>query len=69
MSDNEAVIRKPLMSGHCASGGTDYNNAAHERCQRNGGFQRANPKREFQPCPCPATTWVPSSSSAAGAVT
>lgn len=42
------VIRKPLMSGHCAVG----NKASHERCQRNGGFQRANPLKEFQPCPC-----------------
>lgn len=49
----EAIIRKPLMSGHCASGGTDYTNASHERCQRNGGYQRANPQKEFQPCPCP----------------
>lgn len=44
----EAVIRQPLMSGHCAVGGT-----GHERCQRNGGGQRANPQRIFQPCPCP----------------
>lgn len=50
---SEAFIRKPLMSGHCASGGADLSNASHERCQKNGGFQRANPKREFQPCPCP----------------
>lgn len=44
----EAVIRQPLMSGHCAVGGT-----GHERCQRNGGGQRANPQCIFQPCPCP----------------
>jgi hypothetical protein len=43
----EAVIRQPLMSGHCSVGGT-----GHERCQRNGGGQRANPARLFQPCPC-----------------
>lgn len=43
----EAVIRQPLMSGHCSVGGT-----GHERCQRNGGGQRANPQRIFQPCPC-----------------
>lgn len=43
----EAVIRQPLMSGHCAVGGN-----GHERCQRNGGGQRANPGRIFQPCPC-----------------
>lgn len=51
------TIRKPLMSGHCAShAGKDSLSkqefAAHDRCQRNGGGQRANPKREFQPCPC-----------------
>lgn len=44
----EAIIRRPLMSGHCVIG----NEAGHERCQRNGGGQRANPAREFQPCPC-----------------
>lgn len=41
----EATIRRPLKSGHCSTAG-------HERCQRNGGFQRANPAKEFQPCPC-----------------
>lgn len=42
------ILRRPLMSGHCAVG----SGASHERCQRNGGFQRANPLKEFQPCPC-----------------
>lgn len=53
MSEIEAVIRKPLMSGHCSSGGSDLTSAGHQKCQRNGGYQRANPAREFQPCPCP----------------
>lgn len=44
----DAKIRKPLMSGHCSVG----NEGAHERCQRNGGGQRANPEKMFQPCPC-----------------
>jgi hypothetical protein len=50
----EAQIRQPLMSGHCSSMGRVSENgiAAHERCQRNGGGQRANPQRIFQPCPC-----------------
>lgn len=43
------VIRRPLMSGHCAVG----NESGHEMCNRNGGGQRANPLREWQPCPCP----------------
>lgn len=52
------VIRKPLMSGHCASHSTheelsEAQAASHQRCVNNGGGNRANPKREFQPCPCP----------------
>lgn len=48
----EAIIRKPLMSGHCAFMGRESPNgrAAHARC---AGGQRANPAGEFQPCPCP----------------
>lgn len=51
----EATIRKPLMSGHCAHFPLDTENGrrSHERCQRNGGGQRANPQKMFQPCPCP----------------
>lgn len=52
------IIRKPLMSGHCAThvGRDDLSemqSASHERCVRNGGGNRANPLKEFQPCPCP----------------
>lgn len=51
------TIRKPLMSGHCAShiGHADLSEAqaaSHSRCVNNGGGNRANPQREFQPCPC-----------------
>lgn len=42
------------MSGHCAfmSRNTEQGRAAHERCHAQGGGNRANPKKEFQPCPC-----------------
>ena len=54
----EAVIRKPLMSGHCANARFNHDatkmsaqgREAHARC---AGGQRANPAHEFQPCPCP----------------
>lgn len=51
------VIRKPLMSGHCASHRTgdtlsEAQAISHDRCVRNGAGQRANPAKEFQPCPC-----------------
>lgn len=45
-------MRKPMMSGHCANPATDNPTASHERCQRMGGGNRANPRKEYQPCPC-----------------
>lgn len=47
----EVAIRKPLMSGHCAHMGqvSPAGKTAHARC---AGGQRANPAKEFQPCPC-----------------
>ena len=44
------VIRTPLMSGFCAFPQTKDPEASHARC---AGGQRANPRKEFQPCPCP----------------
>lgn len=38
------------MSGHCAFPETDNPERSHARCP---GYSRANPKKEFQPCPCP----------------
>ena len=42
----QQTIRQPLMSGFCAH---PTDNTSHERC---GGGQRANPQKQFQPCPC-----------------
>lgn len=39
-------MRKPMMSGWCGS----ESPGSHERCP---GYNRANPAKEFQPCPCP----------------
>lgn len=52
------IIRKPLMSGHCAGHAAKPDLSplaieAHARCDRNGGGNRANPLKEWQPCPCP----------------
>ncbi len=52
------VVRRPLMSGHCSAHDkqhtlSEQGAASHERCDRNGGGNRANPAKEFQPCPCP----------------
>ena len=49
----EPYIRRPLKSGHCAHGGVNpvTGETGCERCKRNGGYQRANPEHEFQPCP------------------
>lgn len=55
------VVRLPLMSGHCSTHRTqpmgqpltDYAAQSHERCNRNGAGNRANPWHEYQPCPCP----------------
>ncbi len=54
MNEDE-VIRKPLLSGWCSTVSTDpvTGETSHERCERLGGGQRANPAKEFQPCPCP----------------
>lgn len=51
----DETIRRPLMSGHCAhpSKNEETGETSHERCHRQGGGQRANPTKEFQPCPCP----------------
>lgn len=38
------------MSGHCAHPATDTPQKSHERCP---GGNRANPGKEFSPCPCP----------------
>lgn len=46
----------PMLSGHCATPSTVSATDAltsHERCQRNGGGNKARPSKEFQPCPCP----------------
>ena len=43
-------MKRPMMSGHCAH--PAVNEDSHARCHRQGGGQRANPEKEFQPCPC-----------------
>lgn len=40
-------MRSPLMSGHCGAPSP----GSHERCEKMGAGQRANPDHEFQPCP------------------
>jgi len=40
------------MSGHCSTPQTANPAASHERCARMGGGMRANPAKEFAPCPC-----------------
>lgn len=52
------IIRRPLMSGHCGGHSeratlSDAQAESHAHCVRNGGGNRANPLKEFQPCPCP----------------
>lgn len=52
------IIRKPLMSGHCAGHAlavdlSEQSALAHARCDANGAGNRANPLKEWQPCPCP----------------
>jgi hypothetical protein len=42
-------MRAPMMTGHCAF----HSTGSHERCERMGAGQRANPSKEFTPCPCP----------------
>jgi hypothetical protein len=46
-------MRDPQMSGHCAFPETTNPDESHERCQRQGAGSRANPEKEFMPCPCP----------------
>lgn len=53
----EATIRRPLMSGHCGGhkGRVPASEQAKQSCARclgNGAGNRANPQREYQPCPC-----------------
>lgn len=43
-------MRRPMMSGFCATPQTVNPEESHARCR---GGNRANPAREFQPCPCP----------------
>lgn len=45
-------MKRPLMSGHCLNPQTEQPHLSHERCQAQGGGNRANPEKEFQPCPC-----------------
>ena len=45
-------MRKPMLSGHCHFPSTDNPDGSHELCHVQGGGNRANPNREFQPCPC-----------------
>lgn len=51
-------MRRPLMSGHCnfpathLSGGRPAGQHSHERCQAMGAGTKANPDKEWQPCPC-----------------
>ena len=42
------VIRRPLMSGHCAFPQSANPDESHARCK---GYSRANPDKIFQPCP------------------
>lgn len=49
MTDVEAFIREPLMSGHCNFPQTRDPEVSHARCK---GGQRANPQRTYQPCGC-----------------
>lgn len=41
-----------LMSGHCAFPTTSNPEKSHERCDLHGGGSKANPRKEFVPCPC-----------------
>lgn len=43
---------KPMMSGHCSFPQTAEPRLSHERCTRNGAGSKANPRKEFFPCPC-----------------
>lgn len=49
-------MRKPELSGHCRfPQHKDFNGGpeeSHQRCIDGGEGNRANPAKEFQPCPC-----------------
>lgn len=45
-------MRPAMMSGHCQTPQTENPELSHGRCQRNGGGNTANPRKEFGPCPC-----------------
>jgi|SRR6478735_3221672 len=45
-------MRKPMMSGHCATPSTSDPESSHARCAINGAGNKARPSKEFQPCPC-----------------
>lgn len=45
-------MRRPFISGHCAFPETAHPERSHERCQRLGHGNTANPAGEFAPCPC-----------------
>lgn len=50
-------MRQPLMSGHCNFPATHVDgepagNLSHERCAMLGAGNKANPTKEFAPCPC-----------------
>jgi hypothetical protein len=44
---------KPIISGHCAWPQTKDPHLSHERCANRGSGSRANPAKNFHPCPCP----------------
>jgi len=50
------VVAEPIgaliPSGHCSFPVTSDPQSSHDRCARNGGGSRANPKKVFTPCPC-----------------
>lgn len=51
------VVRRPMMSGHCSThighdNLSEQQWTSHKRCDANGAGNRANPKHEYQPCPC-----------------
>lgn len=48
-TEGSEAIRRPLISGHCASPQTANPAESHNRCR---GYTRANPDKIFQPCPC-----------------
>lgn len=45
-------MRPPRLSGHCRFPETPQPTRSHERCQRLGHGNTANPEGEFSPCPC-----------------